>query len=404
MTNATYRLEVAFDENVAGVFTVDGSALDGTDGLTDVGLFSGTFDDVSSDAQDPYRVVVGTDNLMSQTQPGNLTVTVSRVDNPSFWNPNNPASPLNSNVPGFIPMRPVKLIATLSGVDYSLFKGFLRHATWNSTTRACELYAEDMLLWASRVYPTIASTGTITVGALITLLWSFVDPTVTPICDVGITLDDFSADGTRSVTDLMTDVLTVDLGTVYVNGNGVPVYEQHDTALTRAPAATIAVTSQASEEQSGIDLDDIFTRASVEKTDPVTGNIVSTWSALADPVFEHRLGRADFPPISSPYVQDGGALASELVTQGLEGKQPLQLTVANIDDTTLLLMLQSPPLTVFTVTDAFGGSTGNGIVQQISQTISVGLHQAEYLMKSRPQTAFTVSGSALDGTDGLRYP
>jgi hypothetical protein len=87
---ATYALAVAFDENVSGVFTVDGSALDGLDGLTDVGLFAGTFDDVTLDAQAPYRVVFGTDNLMAAVQPANLTVTVARVDNPELLEPEQP--------------------------------------------------------------------------------------------------------------------------------------------------------------------------------------------------------------------------------------------------------------------------------------------------------------------------
>jgi hypothetical protein len=103
---AQYTLEMAFNENVAGVMTVDGSALEGPDGLTDVGLFTGTFDNISSDAQAPYRVVFGTDNLMGAVQAANLTVSVARVDDPDYWNPKNPASPLNTQTPGFIPMRP----------------------------------------------------------------------------------------------------------------------------------------------------------------------------------------------------------------------------------------------------------------------------------------------------------
>jgi hypothetical protein len=109
---AEYTLEIAFDENVAGVFTVDGSALDGSDGLTDVGLFSGTLDDVSDDvSHDGYQVVFGTDNLMSAIQAANLTFSAARVDEPDFWNPNSPSSPLNSDTPGFVAMRPVRLQA-----------------------------------------------------------------------------------------------------------------------------------------------------------------------------------------------------------------------------------------------------------------------------------------------------
>ncbi len=404
MSLATYDMQIAFNENVAGVFTVDGSALDGTDGLTDVGLFAGTFDDVTDDvSHDGYQIVFGTDNLMAAIQPATLTCKVARVDDPGFWNPNNPASPLNSDTPGFVPMRPVRLRATVGGNTYGVFRGFLRTATWNSQTRECEIHCEDLLLWASRVYPVIASTGPIQVGALVQLLFQHVDATVTAIVDPGILLDDFSADGSQSVTQILTNVLAVDLGTVYINGDGVPVYREHSYPLAANAAATVTITEQASEEQAGVDLDTIGTRATVEKLDS-GGSVLGSWSKInADA--EARFGRADIAAISSAYVQSGQTLADELVYEGVEGKPPLQFTLANVDDVTLLLMLQSQPLTVYTVDDPFGGSSGDGIAQRITHTIGPGgFHQAEFLCKARRSRAFSVDGSALDGTDGLRYP
>lgn len=399
---ASYKLEVAFNENVAGVFTVDGSAMSGTDGLTDVGQFAGTFDDITLDAQAPYEVVFGTDNLMSAVQPASLTVTVARVDEPDYWNPNNPASPLNTNTPGFVPMRPVRLTADVDGVTYGIFRGFLRHATWKSKDRSCELYCEDFLLWASRVYPTIASTGPTNMGAVFKLLVAAVDPTLAPIADTGISLPDFSADGTRSVTQLIADLLTVDLGTVYVNSDGIPVYEQHDTPLARPAVATIVVADHVSEEQSGIDLDAIRTRATATQTD-AAGTVLSSVTVI-DADSEKRYGRADYGEVSSPNVGNPSALANELVYEGVQGKQPLQFTLANVDNATLLLMLTTPPLYVFTINDSFGGSVGDVIIQQIRQTFGTGLHEAQYLTSARPTRAFTVDGSALDGPDALRYP
>src|SRR5581483_4070509 len=321
----SYFLEIAFDDTVAGVFTLD-SELDGTDTILDVGVFDGTFTDVTGDAMNPYQVLFGTNNMMSQVQAGNLTVKVARVDDSDYWNPNNPASPLNASAPGVVPMRPVRLYASSGIADYGIFRGSIRHATWDSLTRSCELYCEDMLLWASRVYPTVASTGPIRVGDVVMLLFSLVDPTVAPIVDDGILLDDFSADGTISVTDILTNILAVDLGTVYVNGDGVPVYEQHDTPLAKAAVATVTITEQVSQEQSGIDVDQIGTRVAVEKTDPDTGDVLGSWSSV-DTLAEHVYGRADLPQVSSPYVGDGQALADELVYEGVIGKPPVQFTL-----------------------------------------------------------------------------
>lgn len=401
---AEYRLAIAFNENIAGVFTVDGSTLDGTDGLTDVGVFAGTFDDVTDDMQAPIEVVYGTDNLMSAIQAGNMTVTVARVDDPDYWNPNNSASPLNSVTPGFEAMRPIKLKAIVDDIEHSLFRGFIRHCTWNSKTLTCELYCEDLLLWASRVYPVIASTGKTTVGAVVKMLFALVDPTIVAICDRGIDLDDFSADGSLSVTEILADILEVDLGTVYINPDGVPVYVQHDTPLAADPAATVIVTQQTSQVQSGIDLDDIGTRVQVTKIDPISGDEAGTWTAI-DSDAEHRLGRADLPAVNSSYVGDGDALADELVFQGVRGKPPVTLRFGNVDGATLLLMLTSPPLTVFNVEDSFGGNQGDVIAQRLTHTIQQGgLHELECLAAARLARAMTVDGSALDGPDGLRYP
>jgi hypothetical protein len=401
-STAEYQLLIAFDASLAGVFTLD-SELDGADVLTDSPLLAGTFTDVSDDSQDSYQVVAGTDNLMTAVQAANLTATVARVDEPDFWNPNNPASPLNATNPGFVPMRPAKLLATtLDGNVSTLFAGYLRHATWNSQTRACELYFEDFYLWASRVYPVIASTGPTNVGTVFAMLVAEVDPTLIPVFDPGPNLDDFSADGTLSVTQILANLQTATLGAFFANMDGTPVYEQNDTPLARDVVATVTLTLQASDEQSGIDLDDIGTRVAVSKTDPVTGSTLDAWTAV-DAVAEYISGRADLNAISSPYVDDGQALANEVVIRGVAGKPPVQFTLANVDQDTLLLMLTSQLQTVFTVDDDFGGTAGDVIVQQMTHTIRTGLHQAQYLCVARPQKAFTLE-SELDGLDVLRYP
>lgn len=398
----TYTLELALDAAVAGVFTVD-SALDGTDGLTDTALSDGTYTDISSDVQDPYQVVFGTDNLLGQAQAGNLTVTVASVDDPGYWNPANPSSPLASDTPGLVPMRPIQLTAVKDRVVYPVFTGYTSRGLWDSSTRSLQLYCEDFLLWASRVYPTIASTGPTTMGAVFRLLVAAVDPTLTPIADQGILLPDFSADGTLSVTQILANLLAADLGTVYVGRDGIPVYRQADHALAAASVATVTITEQTSEEQTGFDVTDIGTRVTVEQLDG-TGTVVATASRV-NAAAELTYGRADLNGVSSAYVEAPGALADELLYRGVRGKPPVQFTLADVDDTTLLLMLTSAPLTVYTVDDPFAGTAGDAIAQRISHTIKTGLHGTELLCVARDSSDSVMTvDSALDGADGLRYP
>lgn len=400
---ATYKLEIALSRAVAGVFTL-ASALGGTDILTDVSLSDGTYTDISDDTLDPYQVVYGTDSLMSQVQAGNLTVTVGRVDDPGYWNPANPTSPLASDTPGQVPMRPVRLTATTDdGSVYPVFTGYTRRGQWDSMSRCIQLYCEDWLLWASRVYPSIPSTGPIYMGDVFRLLVAAVDPTLTPVADNGIMLPDFSADGTQSVSDILSTLLQVDLGTVYAGRDGTPVYRQADSPLAASPAATITVTRQVSEEQTGVDLDDIGTRVTVEQLDD-TGAVVAS-ATVVDSDAELTYGRADLPTVSSALVASPAALAAELVYRGARGKPPLDFVLADVDTATLAVILQSAPLTVYTIDDSFAGSSGDAITQRITETIQTGIHQAELLCVARAadDQAFTLA-SPLGGPAKLRYP
>jgi hypothetical protein len=403
----TYTPKMSFNAAVVGTFTVDTSALDGTDGLYDVGLSDGTYLDVSNDAQDPYQIVFGTDSLMATAQAASLTFTVARVDDPGYWNPRNPASVPNSYNPGFVEMRPVRLDAvTGAGAAFPCARMFIRRANWKASTRACEIYAEDFLFWASKVSPIVATTGPTNVGAVFRLLVQLIDPTLSPIADPGISLDDFSADGTKSVPQILADLLAVDLGTVYVGMDGNPVYRQADYVLLQKPVATITITDQASEEETGLDADSLGTRITVEKTDPATGDVLIS-ATVINTATELDKGRADLPSVSSPYVLDGAgaaALASELVFRGINAKPPIVFTLADVDATTETLILSSPPLTRFTVNDPFGDTVGDVIAQRIQHTISTGLHEAEYTSELAVGSVFTVDTSALDGPDGLRYP
>jgi hypothetical protein len=76
-------------------------------------------------------------------------------------------------------------------------------------------------------------------------------------------------------------------------------------------------------------------------------------------VSERRFGRADISSISSANVVAAQPLADELVYVGVQGRKPLQFRTLNVDNATLLVMLTTPLQRVFTITDTFGGTTGD---------------------------------------------
>lgn len=389
---ADYQLLIAFNDFLTGVFTLD-SALDGPDVLADFNVFGGDLADVSIDldGSQPVVITMGADSLIGSLQASSVTFNLSRPDDPSYWNPNNPASPLNEVDPGFTVMRPVKYQATQDGTTYGVFTGFIRRPTWRSDTRTCEIYCEDLLLWGSRVYPVIASTGPTTTGAVIDMLWDAVGYIGERSTAVGDPLDDFSADGSLNVPQIIATLLEAERGTVYINGDGVPVYEDRAAARSREASATIIVTEQTAVIESGKDVDLVFTRANV-----------NGFTSAADEAVERRVGRGDLPEISNTYVVNSQLLADDLVYAGVNGQPPITLTVFNIDADTLTLILTSPLLSVFAIDDEFGGTTGEGIVQRIVHSISTGQHTAEYLLAQRATREFSLD-SELDGPDVFRY-
>lgn len=405
---ATYALQAGFNEIVSGVFYIETSSLSGIDGLSDLGLFAGTLDDISADLEGAVTIETGTDSLIGSVQASSLTAHVARVDNPGYWNPNNPASPLNLVTPGFVPARPVRYQGTQDATTYGLFYGFLVRATWNIRTRSCELYCEDLLKWCSRVYPVITSTGPTTTGAAVGKILDAVGWTGASLrsLSTGDSIADFSADGSQTALELIAALLEAERGTVYVRGDGVVVYESRDKVQARTASATLNVKTNLDTLESSIDLDKIFTRVTVTRVDPVNGNF--TFTAI-DATGEMQYGRGELPAISSPYIPSNAAvtaLAQDLIYDGVRGKPPIVATAINADATTLQAMLASPLLTVFSITDVVGGTVGNLVVQRAVHTIEKRRHEVEYTMAKRLASVFyldTVGGSALDGTDPLRY-
>ena len=129
-------------------------------------FFDGPYDDVSSQVEE-ISIVRGRDDLLDNMAAGQATVTL--VDPPGqfgYFNPEDTSSPLASESPGFQPMRPIRIRATLGGTVYPVYEGFLRSAEYrreSPNVGRCTVTALDLFMWLSRVRPRDAEffTGTI---------------------------------------------------------------------------------------------------------------------------------------------------------------------------------------------------------------------------------------------------
>lgn len=155
----TYKVEVGWKAAVAGTFRIGVSALGGTDVLSNrfTTFFDGPYDDITADVE-RIKISRGRDSLLDQMGAGTCEIIVRRPTDIPYWNPLNTSSAINTQSPGFVPMRPVRVSATWAGGTAYLFYGFLRSARHAPIDGTTQLQAVDLFLWMSRTYP-ITSTN-----------------------------------------------------------------------------------------------------------------------------------------------------------------------------------------------------------------------------------------------------
>lgn len=172
----TWTVEIGFGASLSRQIVFDAAEFDDPfigfgSGFTQ--FFDGPYDDVSAQVEE-IQITRGRDDLLDQMQAGQATVTL--VDPPGqfgYFNPEDASSPLASESPGFEPMRPIRIQATLGGTVYPVYEGFLRSAEYrreSPNVGRCTVTALDLFMWLSRVRPrdseffTGSLAGTVTVG------------------------------------------------------------------------------------------------------------------------------------------------------------------------------------------------------------------------------------------------
>jgi hypothetical protein len=158
-----FTVEIGFTSSLANllVFPFSFQDVDGT--VQTLGVFGnqfsnwfdGTYDDVSEFVDGEVRIRRGRDNLLTTMQAGTCSFALCDPADPGKFNPQNPDSVIVQEVPGLVPMRPVRISATYSGTTYGLFYGFIQSAEFSmdGTVGKLQLDCVDLFLWLSRVRP-----------------------------------------------------------------------------------------------------------------------------------------------------------------------------------------------------------------------------------------------------------
>jgi hypothetical protein len=172
----TWTVEIGFTSSLGRQITFDAAEFDdpfigfGSNFTQD---FDGPLDDVSAHVEE-ITVTRGRDDLLGEMTAGQATVTLVDPEGQfGYFNPEDTSSPLAAESPGFQPMRPIRIRATLGGTVYPVYQGFLRSADYSRENKAvgrCTVTALDLFLWLSRVRPRDVEfiTGTIDAGNITT--------------------------------------------------------------------------------------------------------------------------------------------------------------------------------------------------------------------------------------------
>jgi hypothetical protein len=125
---------MALNELLDGVFTLN-SGLDGPDLLSDVGIFDGTFDDITGRRRRAGHHVIneGTDALAGTVQAAIADGQRRARRRSRLLEPEQSVVAAELVYPGFVPMRPCKLTESVGDLDFDTFYGFLRRARWQAT-------------------------------------------------------------------------------------------------------------------------------------------------------------------------------------------------------------------------------------------------------------------------------
>jgi hypothetical protein len=395
----SYRLEVAWTDILTGVFRSDISLTDGPD-VTPGSFGNNTFDDISADLLQVPLIERGCASDGGAMQMGRFEAVLN--DPTGRYDPENPSSPLH----GYLtPMRPIRYIETVGGVDYGQFYGFIEEITHDPDPDAQKSYIKAVDFFERlATKPVIAPTGPLTAGAAVGLVLDareWTDASMREL-DAGHNLADFSADGTKTSLQLIGDIQAVDLGSFVVKGSGVTAYQSLGSRYVRRdPVAVLQHTLRGGGKPS-TSLRGIVNQITVtrEGGSPQTASDPNSIQA-----YDVREGNA----ITSPLLvsdADAKALAEWQVLVSKDPRPPVkEVTIANRDSTNLALIAS---LEIGDYVEAVidrAGNTVRGWIEHLRKSTSPGgaIRTATYRIRKKTLDLFTTDVSLTDSADVTGY-
>jgi hypothetical protein len=303
---ASYRCRVAWNTYQLGLVTFGYSRFDYADVFASspwTATFLGAYDDLSDMLRDA-EVEIGRDSYLT-TVLGS-TARISLRDPTGILNAENADGPLYDSGELTERLHPVRLEGVFAAATFPLYSGWVREINWEPSGRKGYAYLDcvDLTWWlGERCYPIIAATGETTTGAAIGLILDalgWTDSTLRDL-DVGDTIPDFSADGSKSGLQLIEELLETERGTFYIAADGTATYRDRSWRQTLDSVAVIE--DEMSFVAPGVDFDMAITRARVERLQ--SGYIAEAVAPAND---QRKFGWNDLPPIATPYLlADAGA-------------------------------------------------------------------------------------------------
>jgi hypothetical protein len=400
-TLPVYTGEVAWSRTktaaaVVGTATVGGAA------VVDGAFSNYTFSAITSDIKDCV-ITRGRADDQGAVAAGTMTLTLD--DQAGRYNPQNSGSPLAPNVDV---MRPIRLTAVHNAVSYGLFFGFIKRIDHDPHPSRQETVIEavDAFEWL-RLWSPELRLGPTTVGAVIGVCLDqagLTDPAYRDL-DAGRGVPGVALDGgQQDLLSLINDLLTVDLGAFFVDGDGKMTYQD---ATYRYGARAV---------------DDTLTATLISGARPSVdvANVKNAWIVQRrggayqfanDPVGSqtHYYGPRRGTTVNSAYLLDDDQAANLAAFKVLLYKDPVApvagVALPNRDDTAIVKQLSRDLGDRVTVTEALGGTSTTGTIEGLTHRIWGGgkFHTVEYVIARNRFDVAVVGTSTVGGAHVVGY-
>lgn len=367
MALPVYSIEVAWSRARTGAVTIGTSTIGSADQIG--GLFSHyTFASVKNDVKEVVirRGRTGQDGAM-----GAGTCTVVLKDLAGTYNPENAGSSLAPNV---VPLRPIRVRAVHSATTYGLFFGWITRIEHDPAPAAQQttIEATDFFHWLDVARPVLSLPQT-TVGAAVQAILAAAglsDPAYLALDAGARALPPVVADGSISALALLQQILDVDMGVLFVDGDGKVTYQSTATRCGGAAAVDTLTNSLIGGARPATDIALVRNGWTVRRDAP--GALPQTAYDATTRDYAYY-GARDGAPLTSAYLVDDAqalALATFKTLLYKDPTNPVQgVRLSNRSDALIAKQLARDVGDKVTVTESHGGTSTTGFIEGVNHRI-----------------------------------